>query len=75
MKQVTLKIPDNKYSFFLELIKNLGFESVNDTPLNNGTGEHKKIAPLRGKLRLSEEQSKNFHQYVNSSRDEWNRSI
>ena len=25
MKQVTLNIPDNKFSFFMELVKNLGF--------------------------------------------------
>ena len=25
MKQVTLQIPDNKYHFFLELVKSLGF--------------------------------------------------
>jgi hypothetical protein len=25
MKQITLSIPDNKYSFFLELVKSLGF--------------------------------------------------
>ena len=26
MKQLTLQIPDNKYSFFLELLKNLDFK-------------------------------------------------
>jgi hypothetical protein len=25
MKTLTIKVPDNKYSFFVELIKNLGF--------------------------------------------------
>ena len=25
MKQVVLNVPDNKYSFFMELVKNLGF--------------------------------------------------
>lgn len=28
MKQVVLNIPDNKYSFFMELVKNLGFIKV-----------------------------------------------
>lgn len=28
MKQVVLNIPDNKYSFFMELIKNLSFVRV-----------------------------------------------
>ena len=30
MKQVTLNIPNNKYPFFLELIKSLGFVKVLD---------------------------------------------
>lgn len=30
MKQITINIPDNKYSFFLELIKNLGLEKVKE---------------------------------------------
>lgn len=35
MKQVTLQIPDKKYPFFMELVKNLGFakqvEAVEDS--------------------------------------------
>jgi len=30
MKQITINIPDNKYSFFLELVKNLGLEKVKE---------------------------------------------
>lgn len=30
MKQVILNIPDNKYSFFIELIKNLKFVKVKE---------------------------------------------
>lgn len=33
MKQITINIPDNKYSFFLELIKNLGLEKVKEEPV------------------------------------------
>lgn len=33
MKQITIKIPDNKYSFFLELVKNLGLEKVKEEPV------------------------------------------
>ena len=40
MKHITLKIPDNKYSFFMELIKNLGIEKVKEEPLN---AEEKKV--------------------------------
>lgn len=81
MKQITLNIPDNKYSFFLELVKNLGLEKVKDKA-SDSTDEIKeqkdagnRIASLRGKLHLSNEQYKDFHQYVNDSRNEWNRSI
>ena len=28
MKQVTLNIPDNKYPFFMELVKSLGFVKI-----------------------------------------------
>ncbi len=30
MKQVVLNIPDNKYAFFMELVKSLGFVKVPD---------------------------------------------
>lgn len=33
MKQITINIPDNKYSFFLELVKNLGLEKVKEEPV------------------------------------------
>ncbi len=33
MKEVTVRIPDEKYSFFIELIESLGLENVmNDVP-------------------------------------------
>lgn len=32
MKQVILNIPDNKYSFFMELVKSLGFVKVPNEP-------------------------------------------
>ncbi|MDH5399557.1 MAG: hypothetical protein OEX02_15515 [Cyclobacteriaceae bacterium] len=30
MKQITLNIPDNKFQFFMELIKNLNFVKVEE---------------------------------------------
>lgn len=39
MKQITLSIPDNKYSFFLELIKSLGFVKGMDTDIEPGKDE------------------------------------
>jgi hypothetical protein len=35
MKQITLSIPDHKYPFFLELVKNLGFVKVKEEPENS----------------------------------------
>ena len=32
MKQVVLNIPDNKYPFFMELVKSLGFVKVTSEP-------------------------------------------
>ena len=34
MKQITINVPDNKYSFFLELVKNLGLEKVKEEPVD-----------------------------------------
>lgn len=33
MKQVILNIPDNKYPFFMELVKSLGFIKVSSEPI------------------------------------------
>ena len=30
MKQIVLNVPDNKYPFFMELVKSLGFVMVSD---------------------------------------------
>ena len=32
MKQVTINIPDNKYPFFIELIKSLDFTRIEEKP-------------------------------------------
>ena len=46
MKQITIKVPDNQYDFFLELMKNLGFnkEKSDEFVL---TSAHKKILDQR----------------------------
>lgn len=36
MKQVTLNIPDNKYQFFMELVKSLKFVKVDDSTIPQG---------------------------------------
>lgn len=44
MKKVTLKIPDKKFGFFMELIKQLGFEVSEETEIPE---EHKAIVRER----------------------------
>jgi hypothetical protein len=38
MKQLTIQVPDNKYAFFVELVKNLGFVK-NVTPTDDANKE------------------------------------
>ena len=44
MKQVTLNIPDNRYSFFMELISNLGLDQPEEIHIPE---EHKAIVRER----------------------------
>lgn len=44
MKEVTIKIPDSKYQFFMELVSNLGFEKAEDMDIPE---EHKLIVRER----------------------------
>jgi hypothetical protein len=44
MKEITLKIPDKKLSFFMELIEHLGFEITKETEIPE---EHKTIVRER----------------------------
>lgn len=48
MKEVTLKIPDNKVEFFMELIKQLGLEFSEEKDVLE---EHKRI--VRERMRMS----------------------
>ena len=52
MKQVTLRIPDSKYHFFMELVRNLGFEKAEDLDIPE---EHKAIVRERIKNSKPEE--------------------
>jgi hypothetical protein len=52
MKEVTLRIPDNKYQFFMELVRNLGFENAE---VLNIPEEHKVIVRERIKNSKPEE--------------------
>ncbi len=44
MKEVTLKIPDKKFKFFMELIKHLGFEVAEELDILE---EHKNVVRER----------------------------
>lgn len=44
LKEVRLKIPDHKYSFFMELVHNLGFVKPEDFDISE---EHKAIVKER----------------------------
>ena len=48
MKEITLKIPDNKLSFFLELIEQLGFELSEEIEIPE---EHQEI--VRDRIRTT----------------------
>jgi len=52
MKEVTLKIPDKKFGFFMELIKQLGFEVSEETEIPE---EHKAIVRERIKTAKAED--------------------
>ena len=44
--------------------------SIEDQPVKINS-----ISSLRGKLKLTNEQYKDFHQYVNDTRNEWDKNI
>lgn len=44
MRQVTLKIKDSKYPFFMELVQNLDFVKISEDEIPDG---HKKIVRKR----------------------------
>lgn len=52
MKEVTLKIPDKKFGFFMELIGQLGFEVASEVEIPE---EHKAIVRERIKTARSED--------------------
>ena len=53
MAEITLRIPDTKLNFFMELIQQLGFEvNVNDLPISE---EHKKFVMNRIKSAKKED--------------------
>ena len=51
MKKVVLNIPDNKYSFFMELVKSLGFIKVKEETPTLTKKEQEFVDDLKGALK------------------------
>ena len=47
MKQVTLNIPDKKFPFFMELIKNLGYVKMEENNLSKEVSYTGKLVPTK----------------------------
>jgi len=58
MKEVTLKIPDKKFKFFMELIKHLGFEVTEEVEIPE---EHKNI--VRERIKKSYENPEQLQEW------------
>ena len=50
MKEVTLKIPENRLTFFMELVEQLGFEVAGEVEISE---EHKGI--VRDRIKISDQ--------------------
>ena len=50
MKEVTLKIPENRLTFFMELVEQLGFEVAGELEISE---EHKAI--VRDRIKISDQ--------------------
>ena len=64
-----LSIPKHYVGKRVEVLLYTSDEVKEETPITKNT------SALRGKLHLSDEQYKNFNNYLNDSRNEWNRDI
>jgi len=51
MKEITLKIPDKRFNFFMDLIKQLGFEISRENEIIEIPEEHKSI--VRNRIKKS----------------------
>lgn len=47
MKHITLQIPENKYAFFMELLRNFDFVKIEDEAETEIPEEHKEIVRER----------------------------
>ena len=72
MKTITIKINNDKALKLLEDLEALNLIQIIKESVSGGKKLSKKFA---GSLHLSDEQYNEFQQYLNKSRDEWERNI
>ena len=55
MRQITINVPENRYSFFLELVKNLGLEKVGEKAIETEEEVLKDLEQAFREVKLIEE--------------------
>ncbi|MBI4647974.1 MAG: hypothetical protein HY738_15655 [Bacteroidia bacterium] len=72
MKQLIINISDDKYYFFLELVKNFNFININEKkPIR----KNKKSLSLKFRNRIPKEVGKEMNKQLEQMRNEWKRDI
>ena len=71
MQTITIDIINDKVLQLLKELEQMHFIKVRE----NKKQEVNKISELKGKLKLTAEQSKDLHQYLKDIRNEWERDI
>jgi hypothetical protein len=74
LRQV-VKVKNHSFSIILPNDFEADKVEVIILPIDEVPAEKGSVSDLRGKLNLSGEQYNSFHQYINDSRNEWDRSI
>jgi len=72
MKQIIINISDDKYFFFLELVKNFNFINIKE---KKPTKKNKKDLSSKFRNRIPEEVGKVMHKQLDQMRNEWKRDI
>jgi hypothetical protein len=75
MTQVILSVKNNKYPFFLELVKSFDFIKIEgvDTDMLEPKSAKPRAVDFEGLL--TESEGKAYHQYLQKARLEWDRDI
>lgn len=72
MKQLIINISDDKYYFFLELVKNFNFISIKEKkPMK----KNKRNLSSKFRNRIPKEVGKEMHKQLEQMRNEWKRDI